>query len=249
VKLQAQAAAQEQRAKELEARLRAYKPVERTIRMDAARRFAPTGPRAPIEKPGVADKAEFVINGPGGKPVATIPTPTPTDRAQAYKVRQATVDYRTARGIFDKMIADYEKNGAVVPGSDLWNRRASMASALTIAVKNPAGLGALAGPDMQIVEDQIGGKIARGLGDPTKARNARAQFDAIMEQTLDGAGLDGASVRSALLGKAPKPQARPTPAAVPASPGPGWQRATAPDGRTGWGRTVGKDDQFMADPR
>lgn len=141
------------------------------------------------------------VYGRGGVQLATTPNPKHAD-----EVNKANAAYAELDGLLSKMEQSYQQHGKVyndgkfIDKSEIDARDAARGQA-TIAYKEMANLGALAGPDLQLVEEAIAGGWT-GEQAAAKLREARSLLARKQGIFLDARGLPGAQIVPRLTGQA-----------------------------------------------
>lgn len=139
------------------------------------------------------------VHGPGGEVIGNISTGDPAlDRKRAEEVAKANAIYTDLTSTLKKLDESRKTEGKHLPSiggialSDVAAKREALHSHALIQLKEMAKLGVLAGPDMAIMEAQLGGGMANSsgfgeskLGEITKiVNNGHARF-------LDSVGMNG----------------------------------------------------------
>lgn len=165
-----------------------------------------------IKRPGSPANQPAPVFGPGGAQIGTV-----GDKKQAADVNKAGSEYREARAVLQELEKSYAK-GLTLPvvGAE-YQRREQLVSRAKTALKNLQELGALAGPDAQLLEAQIGGKLAQytGAGGKVKIGGTVADLDRGFAASLDSHGLPGQQLAARMRGEA-APAGSPPPAAAAA---------------------------------
>jgi hypothetical protein len=148
------------------------------------------------------------VHGPGGAVIGNISTGDPAlDRKRSEEVAKANTIYTDLAATLKALEESRKKEGVRVPSvagfslSDVAAKREALHSHALIQLKEMAKLGVLAGPDMAIMESQLGGGLANSSGvGGSKMGEIRKIVDAGHARFLDSVGLDGKAALPKLRG-------------------------------------------------
>ena len=155
-----------------------------------------------------------LIYGPEGKPIAQVATGKLAD-----ETNKANANYRAIRAGLEELQAEVAK-GPSLPGiSQRGQKIAGLKARLLTQMKDQQQLGALSGPDMGLMENQLGGPLETTLGrSGPKVREAIKLLDQSHGQFLDSKGLPGQQLLPRLRGSQ-NPGAAAPPSSAGAAPG------------------------------
>lgn len=117
------------------------------------------------------ERKKLMVFGPNGE---RFEAPSPQS-AESY--RKLEPQLKQAEGALKELEENYQTYGMEVPVTKGGRERAGIMKRLVLSMKTVGDLGALAGPDMDLVTDIGGGRIGNLLGDDVGLKNMRQLVD------------------------------------------------------------------------
>ena len=125
------------------------------------------------------------VFGAGGVAIANV-----GDDKKAQAINLGNANYRVMNGYIDQLQKHYDKNGMVLPFSKEAQERESLSSQILTIGKEQEKLGALSGPDMQLMESVFGSKFEQLSGrGANKIGSAKSRVDQKQGVFLESYGL------------------------------------------------------------
>jgi len=175
------------------------------------------------------------VHGPGGAVIGNISTGDPAlDRKRAEEVSKANTVYTDLQATLAQLDKSVKEEGFSMPSiggvqlGDVASKREALHSHALIQLKEMAKLGVLAGPDMAIMEQQLGRSSANAAGfGGEKLGELQKIADRGHEKFLDSVGLNGKQMIPLLRGEG----AAASPKTAPAHAVPKGETRKGPDGK------------------